>query len=45
MSANGMPNESTTWLRISVRAGFSPMPMTMIAGSMVATRRSISGTL
>ena len=28
MRANGMPNESTTWLMTSAWVGFSPIPST-----------------
>src|SRR6266511_191738 len=42
-SANGMPNESTTWEMTSVREGSSPMPITTNAGIIVTIRRTNSG--
>ena len=39
-SANGMPNDSTTWLSTSARVGSSPIASTMSAGAIVTRRRS-----
>ena len=43
MSANGIPNDSTTWLRISAFEGLTPIAMMMRAGIIVIVRRSQSG--
>src|SRR4051812_23539535 len=43
-SANGMPNESTTWLITSDLVGFRPSASTISAGIIVASRRRASGT-
>ena len=42
-SANGMPNESTTWLRTSARVGSTPTRATISAGAAVIARRAKSG--
>src|SRR5918911_1030697 len=42
-SANGIPNDSTTWLITSVREGSTPQPTTTSAGSIVTTRRTATG--
>ena len=42
-SANGIPNESTTWLSTSVRDGLSPIAATRRAGSIVSSRRTKIG--
>src|SRR5918997_2390040 len=39
-SANGMPNDNTTWEKTRARVGSRPMPRTMRAGAMVSPRRS-----
>ena len=38
-----MPNDSTTWLRISAFAGLTPIAMITRAGTIVIVRRSESG--
>ena len=38
-SANGIPNESTTWLITSALVGFKPTPSTIRAGARVIARR------
>src|SRR5439155_16059050 len=43
ISANGIPNERTTWLRTSALVGLTPIASTTSAGSIVMTRRTISG--
>ena len=43
MRANGIPNDSTTWLITSVRDGSTPIPITTSAGIIVTTRRMKSG--
>ena len=40
ISANGMPNESTTWLITSVRSGSKPIAITTNAGIIVTIRRT-----
>ena len=44
ISANGMPNESTTWLSTSERVGSKPSPRITSAGISVTSRRASSGT-
>ena len=39
-SANGMPNDSTTWLITSERVGSRPIASTISAGVIVISRRS-----
>ena len=39
-SANGIPNESTTWLITSARVGLTPTASTISAGAIVTSRRS-----
>ena len=43
MSANGIPNDSTTWLMTSARVGSTPIAMTMSAGTIVTKRLRKSG--
>ena len=43
MSANGIPNDSTTWLRTSAFDGLTPIAMITSAGTIVIVRRSVSG--
>ena len=43
ISANGIPNESTTWLSTSARDGSTPIAMISSAGAIVIARRSSSG--
>ena len=40
ISASGMPNDSTTWLRISASVGLTPIASTTSAGTIVTARRS-----
>ncbi len=42
-SANGMPNERTTWLSTSARVGATPRNATIRAGAAVIARRANSG--
>ena len=42
-SANGMPNDSTTWLSTSASVGFTPIARTTSAGSIVTRRRRTIG--
>ena len=42
-SANGMPNESTTWEITSVEDGSTPSASTTSAGAIVIARRTSSG--
>ena len=43
ISANGIPNESTTWLSTNVRVGLRPIAATISAGSIVTSRRTKIG--
>jgi hypothetical protein len=43
ISANGIPNESTTWLITRVRDGSRPIAATTSAGTIVTRRRTNSG--
>src|SRR3954469_8481539 len=43
ISANGIPNESTTWLRTSAADALTPIAMMTSAGAMVIVRRRKSG--
>ena len=43
-SANGMPNDSTTWLMTSALDGSTPIASTISAGVIVTARRTTSGT-
>ena len=41
--ANGIPNDSTTWLITSVRDGSTPIAITTNAGIIVTARRTNRG--
>ena len=43
ISANGMPNDSTTWLSTSASVGSTPSSRMMSAGISVTSRRASSG--
>ena len=43
MSANGIPNDSTTCEITSATTGFTPMAMMTMAGAMVMRRRRATG--
>src|SRR6266851_2769325 len=43
IKANGIPNDSTTWLSTSARVGSSPTPITISAGAIVIARRRNNG--
>ena len=45
ISANGIPNESATWLSTSARDGSMPTAMITSAGAIVIARRRKSGIL